>query len=295
LADIRFIRSEVREGEFKERLGELEREGNTFARSFEPSFVSSAIFTITKDFNEYGNIKSPSSYLRGNAELGGNVTSILRDSIFGDNISYYRYLRSSVDFRHHVPLSKKTSFAFKVNAGFAYPYGNGNASTLPYEKFYFSGGSNSIRAWQPRRLGPGSFKPTNSNNSISYQFEQPGDIILETSFEFRAKLFGFFSWAYFIDIGNVWTWYNDNSRPGSQFEYDRFLSELAVGSGMGLRLDFSFLLVRADIGIKIFDPAQDLGSRYVLDDFKFKRPDENAANIKVINSPQLNIGIGYPF
>ncbi len=295
LADIRYIRSEVRPGDFRNRLTELENQGNTFARSFEPGFVSSSIFTIKKDFNEYGNNTSSSSYLRGNTELGGNVTSIFGDSILGTDISYYKYLKSSIDFRHHIPLSKRTSFAFKINAGFAFPYGNDTLSTLPYEKFFFSGGSNSIRAWQPRRLGPGSFSPLDNNNNISYQFEQPGDIIFETSFEFRAKLFGFFSWAYFVDIGNVWTWYNDNSRPGSQFEVDRFLGELAVGSGMGLRLDFSFLLVRVDLGIKVFDPAQPLGSRYVLDNFTFKGLDDNAENVRIVNTPQLNIGIGYPF
>lgn len=295
LADIRFIGAEIEDG-FQKRLDSLQQEGNTFARSFDPGFVSSSIFTFTKDIKEYGNLRRPSSFLRGYAEIGGNILNIFSESPFGDDIAYYKFLKASIDYRHHIPLGNKTALAFRVNSGFAFPYGSIDSTNanLPYEKFFFAGGSNSIKAWQPRRLGPGSYSGRDENGNISYQIEQPGDIIFESGVELRTKLFGFLNWAYFIDIGNVWTWYEDRSREGAQFKLNRFASELAVGTGMGLRLDFSFLLVRVDLGIKVFDPAQELGRRFVLDDFQFSTP-ENPENLRVINTPQLNIGIGYPF
>ncbi|MGB3465731.1 MAG: BamA/TamA family outer membrane protein, partial [Cyclobacteriaceae bacterium] len=166
---------------------------------------------------------------------------------------------------------------------------------LPYEKFFFAGGSNSIKAWQPRRLGPGSYRQEDDDGNFNYQIEQPGDIIIEGGVELRTKLFGFINWAYFVDIGNVWTWYEDESRVGAQFEWNDFATELAVGTGMGLRLDFSFLLVRVDMGVKVFDPAQPMGDRFVLDEFTLKRSPRIPTDTRVINSPQLNIGIGYPF
>jgi len=294
LADINFIRADT-ERNFQDRLDSLEERGNTFARSFDPGFVSTSSFNFTKDISEYGNIDRPSSFIRGFAELGGNIIGILKDSIFGNDVSYYKFLKTSVDYRHHIPIGRKTALAFRVNTGFAYPYGDGSRSTLPYEKFFFAGGSNSIKAWQPRRLGPGSYSPEDDRGNITYEIEQPGDIIFESGFEFRTKLFGFLNWAYFIDAGNIWTWYKDDSRPGSNFAFNKFAKELAVGTGMGLRLDFSFLLVRVDLGVKVFDPAQDSGSRFVLDNFSFKGLPKDATNVKVINTPQLNIGIGYPF
>ena len=293
-ADINFIRADLNE-DFQNDLDSLAERGNTFARSFDPGFVSSTIFTFTKDIKEYGNVNRPSSFLRGYAELGGNITNLFGGSLFGEEVSLYRYLKASLDYRHHIPLGKKTAIAFRFNSGFAYPFGGENNNTLPYEKFFFAGGSNSIKAWQPRRLGPGSYREEDDNDNISYQVEQPGEVIIESGFELRTKLFGFLSWGWFIDAGNVWTWNEDKSRRGSNFDLRRFASEIAVGSGMGLRLDFSFLLVRVDLGIKVFDPAQDPGDRFVLDDFSFSGPGENARNVKVINTPQLNIGIGYPF
>ncbi|MEL7148054.1 MAG: BamA/TamA family outer membrane protein, partial [Bacteroidota bacterium] len=294
-ADINFIRADL-DDDFRQDLDSLAAQGNTFARSFDPGFVSSTIFTFTKDIKEYGNVNKPSSFLRGYAELGGNITSLFsNNSVFGEDVSLYRYLKTSLDYRHHIPLGNKTAVAFRVNSGLAYPYGDEENSTLPYEKFFFAGGSNSIKAWQPRRLGPGSYKVTDDNGNISYQIEQPGEVIIESGVELRTRLFGFLSWGWFIDAGNVWTWNRDESRPGSNFDLRRFASEIAVGTGMGLRLDFSFLLVRVDLGVKVFDPAQDRGERFVLDDFTFSGLDSDARNVKVINTPQLNIGIGYPF
>jgi len=172
--------------------------------------------------------------------------------------------------------------ATRVDIGYAQPYGMSN--TLPYEKFFFSGGSNSVRAWRPRRLGPGSFDPGKlSNGAINDQNEQPGEILLEGNVEYRFPIYKFIEGAYFIDAGNVWRnpWSEDN-RVGVKFSGD-FYNQIAVGTGLGLRLNFSFLIFRLDVASKVWDPAQSLGQRFVLN--KLNRPDQTL----------INIGIGYPF
>jgi outer membrane protein assembly factor BamA len=172
--------------------------------------------------------------------------------------------------------------------GLAKPYGVSNG-VLPYEKYFFAGGSTGIRAWQPRRLGPGSFAPNLlEDGSFDYRFEQPGEILFEGMFEFRSKIYGYFDGAFFIDIGNTWTFVEDESRPGANFEFNRFYKEIAVGTGVGLRMDFDFLVVRLDMGIKAFDPARQPGQRYILNSFFRSFPGQRGQTV-------FNIGIGYPF
>jgi outer membrane protein assembly factor BamA len=170
--------------------------------------------------------------------------------------------------------------------GAAWPYGN--SSTIPYEKFFFAGGSNSIRAWPPRRLGPGSYDHIDDSGNVSYRFEQPGNIILEGSVEYRFKIWWIINGALFVDMGNVWTLSEDTDRPGGQFT-NEFWREVAVGTGFGLRFDFTFLLLRLDLGIKAVDPAQPQGSRWVLNNISINKPFSGS------NAALLNIGIGYPF
>jgi outer membrane protein assembly factor BamA len=170
----------------------------------------------------------------------------------------------------------------------AKPYGISNG-ILPYEKYFFAGGSTGIRAWQPRRLGPGSYTPPiNENGSFDYRFEQPGDILFEGMFELRQKLYGYFDGAFFVDIGNSWTFEEDPTRPGADFRFDRFYKEFAVGTGIGLRMDFDFLVLRLDMGVKAVDPARPEGQRFVLGNFFKKFLGEPGQTV-------FNIGIGYPF
>ena len=171
----------------------------------------------------------------------------------------------------------------------AKPYGISDG-VLPYEKYFFAGGSTSIRAWQPRRLGPGSFSPDkNEDGTYDYRFEQPGEILFAAMFEYRRKLFGSFDGAVFVDVGNTWTFRQDLSRPGANFQMNRFYKELAVGTGIGVRMDFDFLVLRVDMGVKAYDPARPEGERYILDNLSFSRPlGEKGQRV-------FNIGIGYPF
>ena len=131
----------------------------------------------------------------------------------------------------------------------SYSYDGDNA--LPYEKYFFVGGSNSVRAWRPRRLGIGSFPTLLSTNPASiglfdYRYEKPGEILIEGSIEWRTKLFGFVNGALFIDAGNVWSFQQAITPPPSEttaswaaqgntkFYFDKFYNEIAIGTGFGL-------------------------------------------------------------
>ena len=204
----------------------------------------------------------------------------------------YQFLKLNFDYRKTKPLNPNTTFAYRINAGIAKPYSDN--AVLPYEKYFFAGGSNGIRAWRPRRLGPGSFTPLDSTETgplVNYDFEQQGEILLEGSVELRKNLVGFIDYALFFDFGNIWTIRNDNSRPGSQFELDRFYKEIALSGGLGLRFDFSFLVLRLDAGIKLYDPARPEGRRFILSKDFYEAPFTAAASEPVV----FNIGIGYPF
>lgn len=275
---------------------QLSKYGNPLIYSFNSSFVSSMIFSMTWNFNNYGSPGTTSAFFRWSVESGGTIQNLI--DISAEGLQKFKYLRASVDFRRTKVLNRTTMLAYRFNTGVAYAYGD-TTRALPYEKYFFAGGSNSIRAWRPRRLGQGSFKPDISDNIsqdglFNYQFEKPGDILLEGSVEIRKKIFGFVEGAVFIDAGNVWTFRplddNNEDKGNSEFKLNQFYREIGVGTGFGLRFNFSFLILRFDVGIKAYDPARDEGNKWVLDNMRFLRP-YTSENEPVI----YNIGIGYSF
>lgn len=287
IADISYIDSNVT-NKYQEFLDELEANGNNLKNSFLPSFVSSTWLSVTHNINDYGNKQVKSSFFRYQIEAGGNLYSLIAKNSFDSTLQYFKFAKLDGDFRHSAPITSQVTLAYRAHIGVAYAYGDNE--TLPYEEFFFAGGSNSIRAWEPRRLGPGSYLPIDENGVYNNDFEQPGEILLETSLELRHKIFGFLYGALFVDMGNVWTMREESIRPGAQFEFNDFYKEIAVGAGYGLRLDFSFLLLRLDAAWKIHDPGNQ--SRY-NDSIKrgsFDLPDYN--NYKRL---VWNLGIGYPF
>ena len=140
-----------------------------------------------------------------------------------------------------------------------------------------TGGANGIRAWPVRTLGPGSYK-ANPNEFPN----QSGDIKLEANAEYRFAMIGPFEGALFADMGNIWS-LKDN-RPGAEFNISRFYKEIAIGTGVGLRYDFSFVIIRIDLGVKVHDPSRDTGSRWVAASNMLKKDNLNVA-----------FAIGYPF
>jgi outer membrane protein assembly factor BamA len=293
---------------FDQLLTDLQNEqGNNLKNSFKPSLVSSMIFSMTWNPLNYGNTQRSSHFLRIQAESGGTLFNLYTPYFAIDRgLEIYKYLRLGVDFRRNKVIDRNTSVAYRVNSGVAYAYGG--STSLPYEKYFFVGGSNSVRAWRPRRLGIGSAPPPLSTNPsadgiFDYRYERPGTILLEGSVEWRKKLFGFVNGAIFIDAGNVWTFEQieppDPAEPttapwasqgNTQFFFDSFYKEIAVGTGVGLRFDFSFLVLRFDVGIKVWDPARPVGDRWVLGNFRFTGPYDSDREPII-----YNIGIGYPF
>lgn len=302
LADINLINTNDLDPAFSQQLDDLFLQGNTLKFSFNRSFVSSSSFNAAYNF-DYGNPRKSSTFARFFIETGGTIYDIVGRGLLENNdLENYQFYKVQLDYRRHVPLGINKAVVFRVNAGIADPYGANNA--LPYEKYFFSGGSSSNRAWNPRRLGPGSSFPylldengqnviengelvPNRTGSDSYQFEQPGEVLLELNAEYRAKISGFLDWAFFIDAGNIWRLTEFETpapgeviriSPGAKFELDDFQNELAVGAGLGLRLDFSFLVFRLDAGHKIKDPRFPSGQRW---QGLFKRSDQIVYNIAV--------------
>ena len=303
LISLNVIRSTLN-SRFDSLLTDLqENQGNNLRNSFKPSFVSSMIFGVTWNPNNYGNTERSSFYLRAQAEAGGSLFNFATPNYITDlGLELYKYVRFSLDIRKTKVIDKNTLLAYRINTGIGYAYSSNKV--LPYEKYFFAGGSNSVRAWRPRRLGVGTLPPNLSNDPTAdglfdYSYEKPGDIMLEGSIEIRRKLFGFVNGAVFIDAGNVWSFREVQlsgesatkaSWAGSSKFTKNFYRELGIGSGFGLRFDFSFLVLRLDVGIKVYDPGRQQGDRFVFDQFRFFKP------FGVDREPVIyNVGIGYPF
>jgi outer membrane protein insertion porin family len=288
--DFTVVRTDVRDPRFSLYLIDLKQNGNNLINSFGNSVVTSmSTEFVYNDFRINQNKKS--KYYNIYFESGGTIwnfvegrTSEPTDTVLG--LQYYKFFKGSFDFRKYFPTTRKSLGAFRFTSGLSYPYGTNES--LPYEKYYFVGGSNTMRAWKPRRLGPGSFSVKDQNGQITYQFEQPGEILLLANLEWRFGIYRFIKGALFADVGNIWRIFPNNAQPGAEFSLNRFYKEIAVGIGYGFRFDFSFIVLRIDAGIKIYDPALPEGSRLVAG---------NLENYDPLNqqSTLWNISIGYPF
>ena len=288
--EIGLVKTNHLDPDYLKRLEDLEDNGNNLINSFKPSFISNQRFTRSVNKNNYGRGFNNSSYFSLMVEPGGTFTNLwMRDLFVRDSLEIYAYVKLDTDYRKIFGSSRNKSWAFRVRSGVAFPYGENGI--LPYEKYFFSGGSISNRAWKPRRLGPGSYDHI-EEGQVSYQFEQQGEIILESSLEFRQKLIGFLHGAAFIDAGNIWTIKQDSARLGAKFEFKDFYQEIAVGAGLGLRFDFSFFVMRFDVAAKIVDPARPPGSRFFLSK-GFNQGD--FSDPKLTEPVIYTLSIGYPF
>ena len=273
-------------------------------------------------FTNYVNLASHISYTsdqlsaygkltRANIEFAGNLLSqflrILPSSnnqenfIFG-NTPYFRYIRGDLEYRRYLSQKNKSVLASRIFLGLGLPLGNSNI--LPLEKRYFAGGTNSIRAWLARSVGPGSFA------GYGLRIDQFGECKLELNLEERFPLIGQLEGAVFIDAGNIWT-LRDTTEGKSglaNFRLDEFYKEIAIGAGGGLRYDFDFFVIRLDLGVKLYDPAFVAGRRWVgarLSDSDWKQGDWTRelngvqANTRQISGrypfTSLVVGINYPF
>lgn len=235
--------------------------------------------------------KKNTFYYKGSVDIAGTIAGLVsgadakagkQKEIF--NIPFSQYAKMEHDFRYYRKVNEKSTIATRFIAGIGYPYGN--STTMPYVKQFFVGGSNSIRAFRARTLGPGSYDPR--NEEASFFFDQSGDIKLEMNAEYRANIYKFLNVAVFADAGNVWLINEDEYKPGGKFSKD-FVKEIAVGAGVGLRLDFSILILRLDLAMPLRIPYYEEGDRWTFDKIDFGNGAWRRDNLI------LNIAIGYPF
>lgn len=206
-----------------------------------------------------------------------------------DGVRYAEFVKLDAEGRWNRTLNDKSSVAFRTAGGIGVPYGN--LGVLPFESAFFVGGANGLRAWRARSIGPGSF------SAPLFAYDRTGEVKIEGNVEYRFKLIGFLEGAFFADAGNIWFIDEDPNKPGSGFNR-RFLSELAIGTGVGARFNFDFFIVRFDLGMQTKDPSLPRGERWL-----FQPKDEYIATTsELVGAPvtyktqfNFNIGIGYPF
>ncbi len=252
-------------------INEIAPDNPLLRYSYEDHFIMRMGFTFYRS-NKRGDSPMGRSFqrniytIRTNVEIAGN-TLFLINSVFNHRsdfrtnpykifgIHYSQYFKINGDYTLLRNVDTRNSVSFHVGFGVGYPYAN--STILPFEKRFYGGGANGVRGWAVRTLGPGKFP---GNNSVSDFINQCGDIRLDLSFEYRAKLFWILELGAFIDAGNIWTIKNYPNQPGGFFRFDSFYKEIAAAYGLGIRMDFTYFLLRFDLGMKAYNPAE--GSRH---------------------------------
>ncbi len=222
------------------------------------------------------NYNNGNKAIKANIETAGNLLGLLsnvaefkknelgQNKLF--NIAYAQYVKADVDYTKYFNIDTRNTIVFHAGLGIAYPYGN--STILPFEKRYFSGGANSVRGWSVRSLGPGRYKGTDGNIDF---INQTGDMKLDMNLEYRTRLMGKLDGAVFVDAGNIWTLRYYEEQPGGQFDISTFYEQLAVGYGVGLRLNFDFFTLRFDMGMKAVNPAYTGRKHYPILNHNFNR------------------------
>ena len=257
---------------------------NTFRSYIIPSQKLAIFYTNrNKKPTRYWNIRSNVFELSGNLmELGYRIfkKDNSRDkTMFG--IPYFQYFRTEVDAVRNILFAKNKTLLFRVNTGFGLPYGN--SDIIPFERQFFVGGSNSLRGWRPRVVGPGEY-----SDEGGVQVDKTGDMMIATNTEYRfAVAPGFLYGAFFIDAGNIWQ-ITKGATPETKFKLNNFYKQLAVNTGIGMRFDMTFFIIRLDWGIPLHDPSELKPDRWVINDIFSKKR-------WIFDRTVLNVAVGYPF
>jgi len=297
--DFNFVRTDKRSPAFDS----LVNQNKVLANSFENQFIIGTRYTFTLNTQlntsllqkyEKRQYKTNSFYFTANADVAGNLLHAVQKAltkeesgskdIFG--LPYSQYLKGDIDFRYYWQMDERNKIATRLILGVGYPLGN--STTLPYVKQFAIGGSNSIRAFPARSVGPGTYNVRNDPRvDTVYRgtlfVDQRGDVKLEANVEYRFDIIRMLKGAVFVDAGNIWLLHDDPNRPGGKFS-SAFLQQLAVGTGVGLRFDFSFFVLRLDTA---FPLRQTNG--WVTRDIDFGSSSWRGRNLV------FNIAIGYPF
>ncbi len=275
-----------------EAMQELFDENPRLESSFQDVFIVGLFYNYVIS-TQTTNVNLPYFYMRTGFETSGNMAYLLINNLGNQQqrpyeilgVPFSQFVRLDGDFRYHVPL-KNSAFVSRFIAGIGIPYGNSNV--LPYIKQFFIGGPSSIRAFEFRTLGPGSFAPETPEDQTF--IEQTGDMKLELNFEYRFPMTKFLKGATFIDMGNIWLLEGtENDTREGVFNINTFYKEIAVGTGFGIRLDLKVIVIRMDGAFPLRVPSRDLGDRWVISDINFFNYNWRKDNIR------WNFAVGYPF
>lgn len=306
--DISFVKTGSSSTEFDDILAR-----NPFLKnSFNDQFILGTRYSYTintqlkpdvvQEFRER-RLKKHSIFFNGNVQVSGNLLHLIQKQFHGSEVDTFRlfgypysqFVRGDFDFRYYWQLDNHSKLASRLIVGTGYALGN--SSVMPYIRQFSTGGSNSVRAFPARSIGPGTYyiledpqyngEEGGEETPLPVFIDQRGDIKIESSVELRFDILKALKGAVFADAGNIWLWREDG-REGAKISND-FLSELAVGTGLGVRLDMNFFVLRLDVAFPLRKPWYEKGNRWVFDEIEFGSPTWRNENII------YNLAIGYPF
>ncbi len=270
------------EDEFLDRIANLSDARLKYMYS--DHFICNARYDFVYNTQQF-NSRTNFTYLHASLETAGNFVTMLSKAFNSEvnevgirnffNVPYSQYVRGMVEAKHYFYFGKKQSLVLRGLIGIGIPYGNSNA--MPYEKGFYGGGSNTIRAWQLRYLGPGLY-----HSDKGQMFERVGDMTLVANIEHRFPLIGIFEGAIFGDFGNVWLLNPSDEFKDGNITMTNFVNGIAAGIGMGLRLNVSIITLRFDVAIPVYDPGYESEYRWRPPHWSFRQ---------IVT----NFGIDYPF
>ena len=301
----------VKTGETSEYFQDLLNNNVVLAKSFENQFIIGTRYSYTintqlrqdvLDKFRPRKLREHNFYFNGAVDVAGNLMNGIQNQVYGRTESgeshelfgspYSQYAKGEADFRYYWQIDRANKIATRIIAGVGYAYGN--STTMPYVKQFSIGGSNSIRAFPARSVGPGTYHHDTTLRFI----DQRGDIKLEGNLEYRFDIVKSFKGALFVDAGNIWLMRSDTTqadgavqtaRVGGVFQSNLFLKQLAVGTGVGFRFDFSFFVLRFDIAFPLRKPWLPDGEQWVINEIRPLSGRWRSDNLI------FNIAIGYPF
>ena len=262
----------------------------TLFKAIEKQFIIGSNATYTYD-EIIDDPRQRGWFIISNLDLSGNLISLVTrpdikkgdtSKIFGT--PYSQYIKAEIDARKYFRLGPKTIWANRIDLGFGFPHGN--SYELPFIKQFFIGGTNSLRGFRSRTVGPGTYISPRAD-SVDFYPDQSGDIKLEMNTELRQKISGILEFAVFAEAGNIWLKNKNPNKPGAEFTKD-FLKQLAIDAGVGLRFDLQILLLRVDVAFPLRKPWY-TPPPTAWQEINFRKAEWRKQNIV------FNLAIGYPF
>jgi outer membrane protein assembly factor BamA len=279
--ELNSVKIYVTDEEFKDLLSEFDKR---FQEQYTDHLISAMRYSYM--FNNQDRKSTDHSLVRWNIESSGNVfdafNNLTNQSKNSDgvydilDIRYAQYLRTDLDYRYYKNLEQDRSIALRGIFGIGVPFGNSDA--LPFEKGFFVGGANGMRGWIMRDLGPGGY-----DSSGDKYYDKVGDLKIEMNAEYRFPIQGFFHGAVFMDAGNIWLLQESSDYENGHFQFGEFYKQIAMDTGLGLRMDFEFFIFRVDAAIQVRNPSA-TGSKWVIWD-----------EIQQFGNVHWNFGIGHTF